>query len=74
MILRPADCDGWLRETPEEARELLRQFPAEEVQIVRTGQDQKSDGPGEMPSDFRRAAVAAQPQGAASETASSTDP
>jgi putative SOS response-associated peptidase YedK len=44
VILDPADYERWLHGTPQEAREVLRPFPADAMRIIRSGEKEKSDG------------------------------
>lgn len=43
VILDPDDYDAWLNGTPDAAAKLLKPFPAEQMQIVKSGEDEKRD-------------------------------
>ncbi len=43
VILPPDDYDQWMTGTAKEASELLRPYPADRMQVFKSGQDEKSD-------------------------------
>ena len=43
IILAPDDYDQWMNGTTQEALELLRPYPAEGMQVFKSGQDEKAD-------------------------------
>ena len=44
VILAPEDYETWLHGSEDDAMALCRPFPAEEMRVIKSGQDEKSDG------------------------------
>ncbi len=43
VILAPNDYDQWLTGTKTETKELLRPYPADQMQVFKSGEDEKDD-------------------------------
>ncbi len=43
VILRPGDYEQWLQGSAKEAHDLLRPYPAAEMRIIKSGEDELRD-------------------------------